>query len=141
MATMIVTLDSAGARLITRLDGNYNLLEALDHPEGRLRNSEINSDRPGRTHDGKGGSHAMDPEQSPHDRKVADFVRRLCARLDKGRQEKEFSALLIAAEPHLLGLVRSTLDKNTASLITTSLPKNLQPVALNDLDRHLEQAK
>ncbi len=141
MTTMIVTLDSAGARFITRLDGTYQLVDSLEHPEGRLHDSELNSDRPGRMPDRKGGSHTMDPEQSAHARKVADFVRRVCARLNKGRLEHEFNALLVAADPHLLGLVRTTLDKQTSGLITASLSKDLQRVPLNELGRHLEHAK
>ena len=142
MTQIIVTADSAGARLIGSNEGRFYVIEALDHPDGRLHNAEINADKPGRVGDRHGGApHTLEAEESPHQRKVADFARQLCARLDRGRQQGELKSLVICAEPHLLGILRSTLDKNTAALVSQWLNKDLQKVPLHDLAGHLGQGR
>lgn len=135
-------MDGAGARVIARKAHGLDLVELLDHPEGRLHDGDINSDRGGRVHDRAGTArHAMAPEESPHERKMADFVRRVCARLDAGRVGHEFDSLILVADSALLGLLRATLDKNTQRLIRLTVDKNLHAVPLRELDERIERSR
>jgi protein required for attachment to host cells len=139
MTLWIVTLDGAGARLIARRGNDFVLVEALAHPEGRIHEHDMKSDRPGKTHDRHGHSqHSMGGHEGPHAHELGIFIKRVAARLDHGRQHKEFERLLLAAEPHLLGLLRDALDKNTARMVYGSLSKDLQPFPLHDMWSHLK---
>lgn len=117
---------------------SLSLMEALHHPEGRVKEHDIKSDKPGRSFDSHGhGRHALESHDGPHSHEMGNFVRSIAHRLDQGRQRNEFTELVLIAEPHLMGLLRDALDKNTARLVIRSLSKDLQNVAIHDLWPHL----
>ena len=79
--TWILVAHEAGARLFAN-DGIGNglaLVESIDHPEGRARDRDIDSDRPGRSFRKNSGDPrraSMGQSESPHDRVVSDFCER-----------------------------------------------------------------
>jgi protein required for attachment to host cells len=137
--TWVVTADRAGARLIARnrdKPEGYDLIEEVAHPEGRLRDSELETDRPGRASERGGGiGHAM-----AHDHVAVTFARSIAAKLQHARTDGLFDRLVLAAEPRFLGMLREALDVPTTKCVVGSVSKNLQRVSLGDLDRHLNHA-
>jgi len=139
MTTWIVTLDGAGARLIARRGNDFVLVEALSHPQGRVHEHDLKSDKAGKSFDRHGhGQHSMGGREGPHEHEMGVFIKQLATRLDHGRQHKEFERLVLAAEPHLLGRLRDALDKNTARMVHHSISKDLQPFPLHDMWSHLK---
>lgn len=106
--------------MIARNGHALALLETLEHAGAGAKE-----------HEGRNDRHAH------HAHEMAPFVKAVAARLDQGRQKHEFEQLFLAAEPHLLGMLRDALDKNTAKLIYGSVSKDLQPFRLDDLKTHL----
>ena len=138
----IVVAHRAGARIF--LDHGRSappeLLHTLEHPAGRLQARELGSDRPGRTTASAGpGRHALADETSVREQGAQVFARELATRLAAARNAHECDAIVLVAEPHMLGLLRGALDAHTAALVRASLARDLVHVADRDIGEHLRE--
>jgi protein required for attachment to host cells len=117
-----------------------SLVEQMQHPEGRMKNSELDSDRPGQAFSrvGQGGGHPMVPVERSHERAAADFAREVAEQLRKHRNDNRFDELLLVAEPGFLGMLQSALDNVTAASVTSTVKKDLAHVKVRDLGPHLD---
>ena len=137
-ATWIVTADRAGARIIESRHDGFALLEDISHEEGKLRDVDLKSDKPGRAYDRTTAArHSMSNTESPHDHVERMFAKSLAEKLRLARNAGRFDRLMVAAEPKLLGILRDALDAQTAHLVTASVPKDLQHVPLGELGDRL----
>lgn len=140
--TWILVAHDAGARFFEN-DGpgtGLQLIEEVDHPEGRERDRDFDSDRPGRSFRKNAGDPrraAMSRSESPHERAVADFARDLADKLQHARTENRYDRLVLVAPPRFLGLLRSALDGPTSQLVTASLDKDLAAQKESELAEHL----
>lgn len=136
----ILSASRASARIIEKQGSKLSLVENISHDEGRLKNCEIDSDRPGRAFDrASSARHAMEPTEAPHERAAKDFAHALAASLKRARLSSKFERLVLVAEPHFLGLLRAELDPITKSLVIASVPKDLEKIPLHELDSHLPE--
>ena len=90
--TWILVAHDAGARHFENHGPGkgLELIEEIDHPEGRQRDRDIVSDRPGRSFRKNSGDPrraSMSSSETPHERVVSDFARALAQRLHQGRVE------------------------------------------------------
>jgi len=149
-ATWVVTADRAGARLLERnrdMQEGYEIIEEVNHPEGRLRDNEMETDRSGSSRTARGPSassavrHTMGGSNSgsPHDRVAQLFAKSIADKLQHARTEGRFSRLVLAAEPRFLGMLRASLDGPTASCVVGSVSKNLQVLPLSEIQKHIAQ--
>lgn len=128
--TWILVAHQAGARVFANHGpgAGLELCEEIEHPEGRERDGEIDTDRPGRSfrkNSGDPSRAAMSRSEGPHDRAVAGFARDLAERLQRGRTQNHFERLVLVAPPKFLGLLRASLDGPTQQLVVGSLDKDL----------------
>ncbi|TAN47229.1 MAG: host attachment protein [Methylococcaceae bacterium] len=124
--TWILTAESSRA-IIYAMESRIKPLkeiESLDHPEGRAREQDLTSDRPGRTVDAV-GRHAVGKEVDPKRHEAQLFALRLAERLDQGRTHGQFNHLILIAPPEFLGILRHSLNDQTLKLVSQSLDKNL----------------
>jgi len=140
--TWILVGHEAGARVFeNRGPGKgLDLVETIEHPEGRLRDRDIDSDRPGRSFRQDSGDprrSAMSRGEGPHDRVIADFARALADKLQHGRVENQYERLVLVAPPGFLGLLRASLDGPTAQLVVGSIDKDLATRKESELIKHL----
>lgn len=137
--TWILVAHRGGARLFenTGPGKGLQMIEDIAHPEGRLKNGEINADKPGRAFDTFGRRHGVSQEHEATDQVSLTFAKHLCDKLDKARAENHFSQLVLVAEPRLLGELRSTMDKHTAALVTATLDKDFAGIENRDLPARL----
>ena len=140
--TWILVAHHAGARVFeSRGPGKgIDLVETIEHPEGRMRDRDIDSDRPGRSFRKDSGDPrraAMSRKEGPHDRAVSNFARALTDKLQQARMENQYERLVLVAPPRLLGLLRSSLDGPTAQLVVGSLDKDLASSKEAELIEHL----
>lgn len=138
--TWILVAHRGGARLLanTGPGKGLQLVEDIPHPDGRLKDGDINADRPGRAFDIVGaGRHSMSKEQSPTERIAEQFAKALVERLQQGRNENRYGALVLVAEPRFLGELRAALDAPTAALVTATLDKDFGGIETRDLAQHL----
>ena len=102
------------------------LVAHFDHPEGRLKAHDIDSDRPGRAFDRQGGGrHALSKEESPVERETHEFVLRLAHELEHARQRGDFDQLALIAPPRMLGQLRAALSDQTRALVYAEITKDL----------------
>ena len=126
----ILVAHEAGARVFESLGPGkgIQLVEEIEHPEGRERDGDLDADRPGRSFRKNSGDPrraSMSRSESPHERVVASFARDLAERLRHGRVENRFQRLVLVAPPRFLGVLRSTIDAPTSDLVVGSLNKDL----------------
>ena len=143
-STWIVVAHEAGARFFENLGRGtgLELVEEIEHPDGRARDRDMASDRPGRSfrkNSGDPSRASMSQSEGPHDRAVADFARALANRLKDARVQNQYKRLVLVAPPRFLGLLRSSLDGPTAQLVMVSLDKDLAASKTNELVERLSK--
>jgi protein required for attachment to host cells len=136
MTTWILLAQRGGASLLERADddGRPRIVRRIEHPEGRLQDVELGSDRPGRALDSHGpGRSTYTSEEAPHDHVAAVFARELAAMLERGRLDARFDRLVLAAEPRFLGKLRASLPAATRKLVVASWPKESDQLHERDI--------
>lgn len=132
----ILSANSHRARLMSaqRANGPLCEIESFDHPAGRAKPSDLESDRPGRLFDSVGmGRHATSPVVDMHTQEQIRFARMLADRLEQGRLDHAFAGLVLVAAPEFLGHLRDAMAAPLAAKVTLALAKNyadLDPVTL-----------
>lgn len=139
--TWILVSNRSHARLFESIwpDKSLKRLKDIPHPQGQLKNRDINTDRPGRSFDSVGqGRHAMSAKLEPVEYIAQKFALDLAELLNEGRMSKAYDKLVLIAEPKFLGFLRMALDKNTAYLVTQSVDKDLLEVKDEELYKYLK---
>lgn len=140
--TWILVANRGGARLFeNRGPGKgVELLEDVDFPAGKMRNQDIDSDRPGRYADGRGDGnrHGYSSAQDAREHISQIFARQLSQVLDSGRHQHRYEKLILVAEPRFLGNLRQQLTPQTAAMVRASVNKDLGAIEARDLPRHLD---
>jgi protein required for attachment to host cells len=116
------------------------LLESLENPSAKLKESDLVSDRPGHyqtMHSAKG---AYQPSTSPHDVELDYFTKNLANFLKKGLDNHEYTQLILCSAPHVGGVLLSNLDKQVEQTLLTNIKKNFveadSSVLINYLKEH-----
>lgn len=124
----IVVAQRSGARIYKRVDARRPWFHhAIDNPAGRLRDREINTDRPGRDQVG---------EAHMHEAQV--FATYLAEELDKSRARGEFDRLVIFAEPRFQGMIKGALKAPTRKTLEYTSRKDLGKVPDRELAEKLQ---
>ena len=117
--TWMLIAHMGGARLYQQRSREWTLLNTFNHPEGRVAGHDLVSDRPGRANKGPGGVQtAYDAQHDPKEVEAAAWARTLIEVLHKGVGENSYDALVVAAPPRLLGLLRTMAPKEVSRRIT-----------------------
>lgn len=135
--TWVLVANSSVAR-VYRLE-KHNLVEhaLFDHPQSRLHNRDLVSDKPGRDFESVGSArHAMEPRHSPKDVEADLFAKELARFLEAGRNRGEYDRLFVALSPAMLGLLRNNLDSATAKLISEEVDKDITQLKTDEILKH-----
>ncbi|MCC7381726.1 MAG: host attachment protein [Deltaproteobacteria bacterium] len=128
----ILVANRSSAKLFVQ-DGPFPLrcARTIEHPEGRLRDSEINADKSGRAFPRHGksfprtASSPLEKHNAPHEHEAEVFAGELAGLLNDGAHERSFDRLYLVAEPRFLGYLRRALTAHAASLVVASEPKDV----------------
>jgi len=126
--TWFLVADSSRARLYNVEKHNAPLVEVedFDHPEGRLHEGDLVSDRPGSDGGTLGqGRRVFDDKISARQQEDIRFAAMLAEHLNALRNAGEIERLVLVAPPAFLGLLREKLGKETMELVTNQVDKNL----------------
>jgi len=140
MPVSVVVADASRARILSTRDvpGQLSELEDRVHPESRLREQDLVADGSGSGSDSGGhGKHSMGHEKAAHDRQAEIFAKELCEHLDKLHRREKIHRLYLVAPPSFLGLIRSRLSKQCASLVAGEVSKNLVTHSLEEIRAQL----
>ncbi len=126
-AAWVVVADTCRARIFEVEDAFSPLVEiqTLNHPESRLHNSDLVSDRPGRGRKSGHRSHDVGHlSEAKHDEAIR-FASEVCATLESGRSKGHFNKLHVIAAPSFLGLLRKQQPLPLQKMVATEISKNL----------------
>ncbi len=135
----VVVADQSKARIFTADDPRGELVpvDELDHPEARVKEREILSDRPGRSFDSKGqGRHALSTSVEPGKQEAIRFAKEVAEYLRSAHNEGRCNRLLLVAGPPFLGLLRDNL-KSLNGVKITEIEKNLGQYNAREIRKRL----
>lgn len=150
--TWYLIADSSRAVIFFRrqADQHMQLLREFEHPQSRMANQELVSDRPGRVkqsappsrgHSSAGptrGNHsAMDPHTSPKTVEQENFAHELAAALHEGLVDHQYESLVLVASPQFLGVLRNILNDQVQKHIKASLAKDYTHLTVPEIEKHL----
>jgi protein required for attachment to host cells len=141
--TWIVVASQSQARFFRYLGlkSGLKLVEKIQHPEGRLQDREIGTDRPGRAFAsfGQGSRSAYSEERGPHEEVALDFARSLAEKLRVAHGRNEFRALMLVAESRFLGMLKSCLDEGTQKALVATLDREYHQKSSSELSRKVAE--
>lgn len=142
--TWILVAHRGGARLFEHPDDRSALAAALihkmDHPAGKLKGRDIDTDKHGRSFDSRGASrHAYATEETPVDHVADVFAQQIAGFLDTARAQQRFAKLVLVAEPRFLGKLRAAMTTSTAAHVVATVGKDLAHIDTRELPHHLAE--
>ena len=138
MTTWVLVADNSRARIFSAEKPASALIEIQDltHPEARLHEGDLVSDKTGRDQ-GPAGGHGVASDQS-HKQDGADrFASSVCSELDAARTSGSFQKLYVVAAPTFLGLLRKHQSNALKQLVAGEVDKNLSTQDPASIRRHL----
>ena len=136
----VLVAERSGAKILQYAAplGELSELEDLPHPEGKLHEGDLASDKPGRHGDpGPGGvgasHHQVARRDVKKDHETELFAKRLADHLEEKRIENRFGELTLVASPELLGMLRKHLSPSCRKLIRREVDKNLLRHSLEEI--------
>lgn len=113
-------------------------ISSLEHPESRLKDSELVSERPGRSFNRVGtGRHAYEPETDPKKYEAEKFAKMVGDKINEAYLSGQFSRLYLIASPTFLGLLRPYLHSKISATIVNEIPKDIVDHSAEEIERHL----
>lgn len=109
------------------------LLKEFDHPENKLKNQDLVSDKPGHYCASTAGRGAYSQQHDPEDIKIDNFARELALHLEDARNKKSFNELITVMSSKMEGLLHHYLHKNVRSVIKHNIQKNLMHMNEHEL--------
>jgi len=127
-ATCVVVAESSRARVFEMINPGTPMEELVDmvHPESRIHEQKLTSDRPGRTFDRHGqGHHAMEKEVGAREQEIIVFAGEIAKYLQLKCGKDKYERLIIIAAPEFLGHLRKKLGVETKQQLVKEVDKNV----------------
>jgi protein required for attachment to host cells len=109
---------------------------SVQNETGNMRDTDLETDRPGRRYGGTSGvrhgagvqaghHHGVDGERSTKQHELTLFAKEVAQRIDSERMKHEFDKLVLVAPPKMLGLLRQSLTHPTQAMLAAEIAKDL----------------
>jgi len=142
MKTWVLVASGAQARMFEDdgHGGRWREIRDLINPDERLHRQALQSDKPGRAFDKRGGQrHAVQTPVDPKEQVAIRFARELAEQLRADLYARLYQALWIVAPPHFLGLLREHLDNTVSRVVKGELTMDLTRASVDEIRDHLPQ--
>lgn len=105
-------------------DRKFHFVDRLTDNKARRPEADLVTDRPGRGGSSAAGSirHAYEGEVSQHEREAHKFAKGIAHYLSEAHRQKRVGEIILAAEPHFLGVLRRELDTATRAAVIFEIP-------------------
>lgn len=126
--TWVVVSDNERARFLSKKPGEKILIEMDDlvHPEARIHERDLGSDKPGRSYDSdSSGRHSMKQKTEIKKHDAQTFAEYIADKLEQARNDHEYQHLILVAPPEFLGLLRKQLSDQCTKLVEQAFDKDL----------------
>jgi len=113
------------------------LINEITNPTSKLKNSDLISDEPGHQTTGGSARGACEWPNNPKEVEFDRFARKLAEELEVGRVTHKYTELIIAASPHINGLLNQHLNKHINQLVIANIKKDLISLTEQELQAYL----
>jgi protein required for attachment to host cells len=140
----ILVANASLARLFTRDSPTDALipLATMEHPESRLKGSELADDRPGHeASDYSIGGNRFEPRSDVRRREHERFAREIARRLDRGHATGAFDTLWLCASSPFLGELKAQLSDAVDRRVQVALDSDLTTFDLVEIEQRLRDAQ
>ncbi len=148
MRIRIVVADESEAHFydVEQRKGPLQRAGQLEHPEGRLHDRDLVSDKPGRVFDhaassghrrGSVAHHGTGTERTPHKTESVKFARQIVGELESARRDGRYDRMVVMSGPPFLGVLREAMPKPLRSSIVAEVPKDLVHSPEKEILEHL----
>jgi protein required for attachment to host cells len=136
-----IIADGGHARFVWPADNSaLHTRESLDSVSARKQDSDLVSDRPGRSFESASViRHAYTPRTDPHELEKTRFARAVGEKACALAAEGAFNELILVAPANVLVEIKSELDASTEAKLIGTLSKDLVGVPDHELQPHLRQ--
>lgn len=133
MNVRIVVADERQASFFDAVTPRSPLAErgSLHNEKSGKRDSELETDRPGRRFGGtsaggaEGHHHGVTGEKSTVLHELTLFAKEVARKIETDRARNEFDRLVLVAGPKMLGLLRQSLSNPTQSMLAGEISKDI----------------
>lgn len=137
MRIWILLADAGSARLYESRGGrsDWTLVREFSHPESRLRESELLSDKPGRVRQSTGKRTAMEWRTPRRKVEAEKFARELARSLEALVDGATPDRIVLVTPPTFLGLLREKLAPRVQARVSSVIEKDylhLEPPELKE---------
>ena len=137
--TWILVANSSTARIYenTGIAKGLNLINQIDHPESRMKGSDLVSDRAGHMQSVGNGHGARQQATDPKQNEAEHFALDLAKTLDQGRGDNKYERLIVVASSPFMGTLKSRLSNQVQSLVSDAIEKDYTKATDKELAGHL----
>lgn len=141
MKTLVVVASRTRVRFLQFMGPgkDFELIESMENPEGRLKNQDIDAAAGGSASTSKAGLRGMTVQVEPTEVVARKFASDIGKRLGVIRQTEKPDRIVLSAEPNFLGLMRGALDNETEKLVNGTVKKDLDAFEVRDLKGHFSE--
>jgi protein required for attachment to host cells len=117
-------------------------LPTMEHPESRLKGSQLADDRPGHeATDNSSGGNRFEPRSDPRRKEHRRFAREIAERLDDALAEEGFKSLWICASDPFLGELKAALSDAVRHRLQHTVDSDLTALGIEELERRLREMR
>ena len=138
----VLVADSSQARVFSAKSPIAALEEVteIEHPQGRLQEQDLVSDKQGRGFDRKGqGSHGMENAVDAKTQEMLEFVKHIGVYLESASNQQKFERLVVVAAPAILGLLRDNMPISVSRRVSQEIDKNIVQLKSDEIRKHLPE--
>ncbi len=131
----IVTADTNACVIYSHIQYSHALtfVQRLSHPENKLRDIELTSDKPGHYQTGGTARGAYEQETDPKEHLIDLLALEIANVLDHARTQHQYEQWVLIALPHMNGLIKKHLNKHVAECLQQSIEKNTMHMSAEEL--------
>lgn len=116
-----------------------SLIKELEHPESKLRNQDLVTDKSGHYKSREYQRGAFQPDTNPKEHEIERFANMIAKELEQNKAKHQFESLLLISPPHMDGLIAGSLDKKLERLIIGNVSKDYVSFTENELLKYLTE--
>lgn len=121
--------------------GRIVVLQSFEHPQSRMRSTELGDDKAGRELSGRGfGGAAFEPRLDAHRKERQHFARELAQHLEQAAHEGRYAAVQLFSSSPFLGELKQQLGAGTQRLLVGTHDVDLTSVGVAELPRRIQHA-
>ncbi len=116
-----------------------NLKVVEEHTQKNPPTREQGAERPGRVYQSVGNAHSAVGQTDWHDEAEREFLKAMAERINEAVMAGEVTALVLAAPPRALGMIRPMLSPQTVKAIHAELDKDYVALPVYEIEKRLTE--